>query len=173
MAAAAVKLTSPDPMLFSQRRTGKHGREFSFHKFRTMGWNAEIKRDALLDLNEVDRPVFKIREDPLLTPVGRFMRHASIDELPLLWNVLRDEMSWGGPRPLPTEEAAQCSDWESQRLHVKPGITCIWQVSGRSDLDFESWVRMDLEYIEEWSLWFDLELLAKTIPAVLSGRGAY
>ena len=172
-AAAAVKLTSPGPMLFSQRRTGQNGREFSFHKFRSMGLNAEVERDNLIDLNEIDGPVFKIKEDPRLTSVGRFMRRYSIDELPQLWNVLHGEMSLVGPRPLPTEEAAQCSEWESQRLAVKPGITCIWQVSGRSELDFETWVRMDIEYIEEWSLWFDLKLLARTIPAVLSGRGAY
>ncbi len=172
-AAAAVKLTSPGPLLFSQRRTGKNGREFSFYKFRSMGLNAEAERDALLDLNECTGPIFKIREDPRLTPVGRFMRRASIDELPQLWNVLRGEMSLVGPRPPIPSEVETYSDWESQRLYVKPGITCIWQVSGRSELDFETWVGMDIEYIEGWSLWFDLELLAKTIPAVLSGRGAY
>ncbi len=172
-AAAAVKLTSPGPILFSQRRAGNNAREFLFHKFRSMHVNAEGERDALLDLNEHRGPVFKIRQDPRLTPAGRFIRRTSIDELPQLWNVLRGEMSLVGPRPLPTKEAAQCSDWESQRLTVKPGVTCIWQVSGRSELDFETWVRMDIEYIEKWSLWFDLELLARTISAVLSGRGAY
>jgi lipopolysaccharide/colanic/teichoic acid biosynthesis glycosyltransferase len=169
----AVKLTSPGPLLFSQRRTGKNSRGFSFFKFRSMRLNAEAERYGLIDLNEIDGPVFKIRQDPRLTTVGRFIRRASIDELPQLWNVLRGEMSLVGPRPLPTEEAAQCSEWESQRLYVKPGITCIWQVSGRSELDFETWVRMDIEYIEKWSLWLDLQLLARTIPAVLSRRGAY
>ncbi len=171
--AAAVKLTSPGPVLFSQRRTGENGEEFCFYKFRSMQLDAEAERDTLVEFNECSGPVFKIKEDPRLTAVGRFIRRASIDELPQVWNVLRGEMSLVGPRPLPTEEAAQCSDWESQRLAVKPGITCIWQVSGRSELDFQTWVTMDIEYVEEWSLWLDLKLLAKTIQAVLSGRGAY
>ncbi len=172
-AAAAVKLTSRGSVLFGQQRAGKNGREFCFYKFRSMRLNAEAERVDLIDLNEIEGPVFKIRQDPRLTPVGRFMRRASIDELPQLWNVLRGEMSLVGPRPPIPGEVEEYSDWESQRLAVMPGITCIWQVSGRSELDFETWVRMDIEYIEEWSLWFDLKLLAKTIPAVLSGRGAY
>ena len=171
--AAAVKLTSKGPVLFKQRRVGENSREFSFYKFRSMRLNAEGERDDLIDLNEVKSPVFKIRADPRLTPVGRFMRRTSIDELPQLWNVLRGHMSLVGPRPLPREEADLCSDWKSQRVAVKPGMTCIWQVSGRSELDFETWVRMDIEYIEKWSLWFDVKLLARTVPAVLSGRGAY
>lgn len=171
--SAAVKLTSPGPVLFSQSRVGKNGREFSFHKFRSMHLNAEAERDALLDINECTGPIFKIREDPRLTSVGHFLRKTSIDELSQLWNVLRGEMSLVGPRPPIPSEVEEYTNWESQRLAVKPGITCIWQVSGRSELDFETWVRMDIEYIEEWSLWFDLKLLARTIPAVLSGRGAY
>jgi lipopolysaccharide/colanic/teichoic acid biosynthesis glycosyltransferase len=172
-ATAAVKLSSRGPVFFGQRRTGKDGVEFTFYKFRSMRVNADAERDQLLELNEIDGPVFKIREDPRLTKVGRFLRRTSIDELPQLWNVITGEMTLVGPRPLPTEEAAMCTRWESQRIKVKPGITGIWQVSGRSDLDFETWVRMDLEYIEHWSLGMDLVLLMKTVPAVLSGRGAY
>lgn len=172
-AAAAVKLTSRGPVFFGQRRTGKDGLEFTFYKFRSMKVNADVERGLLLELNEIDGPVFKIREDPRLTKVGRFLRRTSIDELPQLWNVITGTMTLVGPRPLPTEEAAMCTRWESQRIKVKPGITGIWQVSGRSDLDFETWVRMDLEYIEHWSLGMDLVLLMKTIPAVLSRRGAY
>ena len=172
-ATVAVKLTSPGPALFGQRRAGMSGREFTLYKFRSMHVNAEAERDGFLDLNEVDGPIFKIKKDPRLTPVGRFIRGASIDELPQLWNVLRGDMSLVGPRPPIAREVEAYSAWESQRLVVKPGITCIWQVSGRSELDFETWVRMDIQYIEEWSLWFDLKLLARTIPAVLYGRGAY
>ena len=171
--AMAVKLSSPGRVLFGQRRVGRGGQEFYFYKFRSMGANAEAERDNLLDLDETSGPIFKIREDPRLTPVGRFIRRASIDELPQLWNVLRGEMCLVGPRPPIPAEVDDYSDWEFQRLAVKPGITCIWQVSGRSELDFQTWVRMDIEYIEEWSLWFDIRLLAKTIPAVLSGKGAY
>ena len=173
VAATGVRLTSRGPVFFSQQRTGEHGREFRFFKFRSMALNSEQERDQILDLDETDGPIFKIREDPRMTPIGRLLRRTSIDELPQLWNVLRGDMSLVGPRPLPTEEANQCSDWEAQRLAVRPGITCIWQVSGRSELDFQTWVEMDLRYIEVWSLWYDLKLLARTVPAVLSGRGAY
>lgn len=171
--ALAVKLTSPGPVLFKQWRTGENGREFLLWKFRSMRVGAESERDDLNHLDATDGPVFKIHEDPRLTMVGRFIRRASIDELPQLWNVLRSDMSLVGPRPPIPSEVEEYTNWESQRLAVKPGITCIWQVSGRSELDFETWVRMDIEYIEEWSLWFDLKLLARTIPTVLSGRGAY
>lgn len=173
ISAAAVGLTSKGPILFSQRRTGEHGRTFSLHKFRSMQCDAEEERETLNHLNESDGPVFKIRDDPRLTSVGWFIRRTSIDELPQLWNVLRGDMSLVGPRPPIPDEVEEYSEWESQRLTVKPGITGLWQVSGRAELDFETWVRMDIEYIEEWSLWLDIKLLAKTIPAVLSGRGAY
>lgn len=171
--AVAIKLTSPGPIFFRQPRAGKDGREFTFYKFRSMCVDAVEKRDGLIEHNEATGPVFKIREDPRMTTIGRFIRQTSIDELPQLWNVLKGDMSLVGPRPLPIEEAVQCSDWELQRLRVVPGITAIWQVSGRSELDFETWVQMDIEYIENWSLWLDLKLLAKTIPAVLSRQGAY
>ncbi len=171
--AIAVTLTSPGPPIFRQTRVGIDGRRFSFYKFRSMRVSAEQERDQLVDLNERAGPIFKIKDDPRITKVGWLTRRSSIDELPQLWNVLRGDMSLVGPRPPLPEEVEQYSAWEDQRLRVKPGITCIWQVSGRSDLDFETWVAMDIEYIERWRLWLDIVLLAKTIPAVLSGRGAY
>ena len=171
--AAAVKLSSPGPVIFSQARVGKDGRVFRFYKFRSMRMNAESEREILKKYNESTGPVFKIKDDPRLTPVGRFIRRTSIDELPQLWNVLRGDMSLVGPRPPIPHEVAMYSAWENQRLSVKPGLTCIWQVSGRCEVDFETWVQMDIEYIENWSLLFDLNLLARTIPAVLLGRGAY
>ena len=170
---AAVKLTSPGPALFFQQRAGEHGRRFNIYKFRSMNSNAESERDALLHLNEYDGPVFKIRDDPRLTPVGRFLRRTSIDELPQMWNVIRGEMSLVGPRPLPMEEALKCSEWAAQRFSARPGVTCIWQVSRRGELDFEARMRMDIKYIEEWSLRYDFVLLTKTIPAVLLSKGAY
>lgn len=173
LTAMAIKLTSSGPVFFKQKRAGKGGREFDFYKFRTMEVGAEDERDDLIDLNEVSGPVFKIKDDPRMTSIGKFLRRTSIDELPQLWNVLRGDMCLVGPRPLPVMEAEACSDWERQRLLATQGITCIWQVSGRCELDFETWVKMDIEYIRNWSLWLDLKLLAKTLPAVLSGRGAY
>jgi exopolysaccharide biosynthesis polyprenyl glycosylphosphotransferase len=171
--AAAVKLSSPGPVIFSQARVGKDGRVFRFYKFRSMRMNAESEREILKKYNESTGPVFKIKDDPRLTPVGRFIRRTSIDELPQLWNVLRGDMSLVGPRPPIPHEVDMYSAWENQRLSVKPGLTCIWQVSGRCEVDFETWVQMDIDYIENWSLLFDLNLLARTIPAVLLGRGAY
>lgn len=173
LTALVVKATSPGPVLFKQKRAGKDGREFDFYKFRTMEADAEAHREELIDLNEVSGPVFKIRDDPRMIPIGRFLRRTSIDELPQLWNVLRGDMCLVGPRPPIPDEVVEYSDWEIQRLAATPGITCIWQVSGRSELDFETWVRMDIEYIQKWSLWLDLKLLARTIPAVLSGEGAF
>ena len=171
--ALLIKLTSRGPVLFTQGRVGRDGIEFDLLKFRSMVDGAGEHRCELIDLNEVDGPVFKMRNDPRITPIGYLMRRASIDELPQLWNVLRGEMSLVGPRPPLPAEVEAYGPWERQRLVVKPGITCIWQVSGRSDLDFETWVSMDIEYIESWSLWLDLKLLARTVPAVLSGEGAY
>lgn len=171
--AIAVTFTSPGPLIFKQPRVGLGGRTFDFYKFRSMRNSAEEERQQLNDLNEATGPIFKVKDDPRITVVGRFIRRSSIDELPQLWNVLRGEMSLVGPRPPLPDEVREYSDWERQRLLVKPGITCIWQVSGRSNLDFNTWVTMDIEYIEEWRPWLDITLLAKTIPAVLSGRGAY
>jgi lipopolysaccharide/colanic/teichoic acid biosynthesis glycosyltransferase len=173
LASLAVAITSPGPVLFVQERVGRGGRSFRMLKFRSMVRDAEAQRDALESLNvHVSGPIFKIRDDPRITPVGRVMRLLSIDELPQLLNVLGGSMSLVGPRPPLPIEVRTYDDWEAQRLLAKPGITCIWQVSGRSELDFETWVRLDLEYLETWSLWLDFRLLARTIPAVVSRRGA-
>lgn len=172
-AAIAVKLTSPGPLLYIQDRVGKDGRAFRFAKFRSMRDGAHTELDDLRHLNEVDGPVFKIREDPRITPVGRFMRKYSIDELPQLFHVLTGSMSLVGPRPPIPAEVATYDEWQKQRLSVKPGITCIWQVSGRSDLDFETWVELDVEYIRTWKPSLDFLILLKTLPAVISARGAY
>jgi lipopolysaccharide/colanic/teichoic acid biosynthesis glycosyltransferase len=171
--AISIKLTSRGPIFYRQVRVAEKGRKFRFLKFRTMQVNAEHLRRQLEDRNESDGPVFKIRNDPRVTKVGRLLRKSSFDELPQLFHVISGRMSLVGPRPPLPEEVETYSWRELQRLLVKPGITCIWQVSGRSDLDFETWVQMDLEYIRTWSPQADLRLLAKTVPAVLSGRGAY
>lgn len=171
--AAAVKLTSPGPVLFKQLRAGLGGQPFVMYKFRTMAVDAESQRQDMLELNELDGPAFKIKADPRVTRLGRLLRSTSLDELPQLWNVIRGEMSLVGPRPLPCEEQAACTPWQQRRLDVTPGLTCIWQVSGRSNVSFADWVRMDLQYATERSLRRDLELLAATVPAVLARRGAY
>ncbi|MEA3510458.1 MAG: sugar transferase [Actinomycetota bacterium] len=173
LTALAVALTSAGPTIFKQQRVGRDGRHFQFYKFRSMSATAEDEREALSDRNESNGPVFKIFADPRITPIGKFIRKTSIDELPQFWNVLRGEMSLVGPRPPLPGEVEHYSAWERQRLAVRPGVTGIWQVSGRADLDFETWVTMDIQYIEEWRPWLDFKLLARTIPAVLSGRGAY
>lgn len=169
----AVVLTSPGPVLYVQERVGRNGRPFKMLKFRSMYEDAHEIRDELVHLNDVDGPHFKIHDDPRVTPVGRAIRKLSIDELPQLFNVLRGDMSLVGPRPPLPEEVATYGVREMQRLAVTPGITCIWQVRGRADLDFETWVEMDLEYINSWNLRLDLKLLALTCPAVMSTRGAY
>jgi exopolysaccharide biosynthesis polyprenyl glycosylphosphotransferase len=171
--AVAVGLTSPGPILYRQRRVGRDGAPFTMLKFRSMVRNAHNDRDLHHADNEMSGPVFKIREDPRVTRVGRAIRRMSLDELPQLLNVLVGSMSLVGPRPALPEECAHYSEREMGRLAVKPGITCLWQVSGRSDVDFETWVEMDLEYIRTWSLRADIKLLLKTIPAVVSGKGAY
>jgi exopolysaccharide biosynthesis polyprenyl glycosylphosphotransferase len=172
VASALVKLTSPGPVLFRQQRVGRQGRPIEVLKLRTMCVDAEARLAELLDRNEADGPLFKLREDPRLTPVGKLFRRLSIDELPQLVNVLRGEMSLVGPRPPLQREVDAYEDWQRDRLEVRPGLTGVWQVSGRSDLSFDEYVRLDLFYIENWSLAFDLYLIAKTIPAVLRGKGA-
>lgn len=171
--ALVVFFASRGPALYVQERVGLKGRRFKMLKFRTMHFEAHHARADHVDLNESVGPVFKIREDPRLTRNGRLLRRSSIDELPQLFNVLIGQMSLVGPRPPIPEEVATYGPRESQRLLVKPGLTCIWQVSGRADVDFDSWIDMDLEYIRTWSLWLDLKLLVRTIPAVLTRRGAY
>ena len=169
----AILLTMGRPLLFVQHRSGLNGRVFSMLKFRTMVRGAEEQRDKLAaGGNEMSGPVFKLKEDPRVTPLGRLLRSTSLDELPQLINVLRGEMSLVGPRPLPTKEQEQIRGWQQRRLSMKPGITGIWQVSGRNTVDFEDWMRMDLEYVDNWSLALDARLLLQTIPAVLSRKGA-
>ncbi len=172
--ALLIKITSPGPVLFRQLRSGLNGAAFTMYKFRTMVTNAEQLKHELAALNEMQGPVFKVSNDPRVTPLGRFLRRFSLDELPQLFNVLRGEMSIVGPRPLPVDEVRRIDDpAQRRRLSVKPGLTCLWQVSGRNQIrDFREWVRLDLEYIDNWSLWLDLKILLRTIPVVLSGRGA-
>jgi len=171
--AAAVKLSSRGSLLFPSIRPGIGGRPFACLKFRTMRSDAEQVQADLESLNEASGPLFKIRQDPRLTPVGRFLRRFSLDELPQLWNVLRGEMSLVGPRPLPLRDFEQLEDWHKKRYLVLPGVTGLWQVSGRAELDFDDLVRLDFLYLERWSIFLDLAILAKTVPAVLTRRGAY
>jgi lipopolysaccharide/colanic/teichoic acid biosynthesis glycosyltransferase len=167
-------VSSPGPALFRQERVGRHGRAFTLLKFRTMYQGAHHQRDALLAHNEHDGVLFKIRKDPRVTPIGRFLRRYSLDELPQIWNVLTGTMSLIGPRPpLQAEVDAYPDDLRRRRLLVKPGMTGLWQVSGRSDLSWEETVRLDLEYVENWSVLLDAAVLWKTLRAVTSGRGAY
>jgi lipopolysaccharide/colanic/teichoic acid biosynthesis glycosyltransferase len=170
--AILIKLTSPGPVFFGQMRSGRGGKPFKMWKFRSMVANAEARKKELMALNDQDGAAFKIRNDPRVTRLGRFLRKSSIDELPQLWNVLRGEMSLVGPRPLPCSETANCASWQRQRLDVTPGLTCIWQVHGRSRVSFADWVRMDVRYIRSRSLWQDIKLLVLTVPAVLLRRGA-
>ena len=171
--ALAILLTSGRPVFFTQERAGLFGRPFKMLKFRTMVVGAESQRDALAaEHNEAGGPVFKMTEDPRVTRLGAWLRRTSIDELPQLVNVLLGQMSLVGPRPLPLVEQQAIGGWHRRRLSMKPGITCLWQVSGRSDVTFEQWMRMDVRYVDEWSLWLDLELLLRTVPTVLWGKGA-
>jgi exopolysaccharide biosynthesis polyprenyl glycosylphosphotransferase len=171
--ALAIKLDSPGPVLYRQERVGKDGRLFRIFKFRSMYTNAEQRRAELSDLNEATGPLFKMRNDPRVTRVGRFLRRTSLDELPQLLNVLRGEMSLVGPRPpLPTE-VERYEEWQLGRLRGVPGMTGLWQVSGRSEVSFHDMVRLDLHYLRNWSLSLDVEILCKTLPAVLTNRGAY
>jgi exopolysaccharide biosynthesis polyprenyl glycosylphosphotransferase len=170
--AFLIKATSAGSVFFVQERMGLRGRRFKLYKFRTMVRDAEKKLEELRHLSEVDGPVFKMRKDPRLTLIGSVLRKSSIDELPQLWNVFKGEMSLVGPRPPIPSEVEQYDRWQRRRLSMRPGLTCLWQVCGRSELDFDTWMKLDLKYIENWSLALDLIILLKTIPAVLSTRGA-
>ena len=172
--AILIKLTSPGPVFFRQQRSGLNGSPFMLYKFRTMVTNAEQFKHELEAMNEMSGPVFKVTNDPRVTPIGRFLRKYSLDELPQLYNVLQTEMSLVGPRPLPVDEVKRFENLaHRRRLSVKPGLTCLWQISGRNKIsDFKDWVRLDLEYIDNWSLWLDLKILIRTIPAVFTGAGA-
>jgi exopolysaccharide biosynthesis polyprenyl glycosylphosphotransferase len=172
-AAALIKLTSSGPVFFAQRRVGYNKRKFHIYKFRSMVEDAEQKIVQLDHLNEMSGPVFKIKNDPRITPIGRFLRKTSIDELPQLFNVLKGDMSLVGPRPLPDRDYEGFrQDWQRRRFSVRPGITCLWQINGRNSIPFEEWMQLDLQYIDKWSLWLDLEILIRTIPVVLKGEGA-
>jgi lipopolysaccharide/colanic/teichoic acid biosynthesis glycosyltransferase len=170
--AGAIKLTSPGPVFFRQQRAGLNSQPFLFYKFRTMIVGADTMKAQLSALNEVDGPVFKIRRDPRITRLGVVLRKTSLDELPQLWNVLRGDMSLVGPRPPECQETESYLPWQRRRLEATPGLTCIWQVSGRCQVSFNEWVRMDLRYIRSVSLAQDLSLLLKTVPAVIFARGA-
>jgi exopolysaccharide biosynthesis polyprenyl glycosylphosphotransferase len=171
--ASAIRVTSPGPVLFRQTRCGLGGRKFTLYKFRSMINNAEQLKAELHQLNELNGPVFKISDDPRITPVGRWLRRFSIDELPQLWNILRGDMSFVGPRPAIPAEVEQYEPWQRRRLRMRPGLTCIWVLEGRNHLDFNRWIQLDLAYIDSWSLWLDAKIFLRTIPIVLSGRGAY
>lgn len=171
--AVAVRVSSPGPVLFKQLRVGKNGKEFFMYKFRSMYADAEQRLADLQDKNESDGPTFKIANDPRITPVGRFLRKTSIDELPQLANILQGSMSVVGPRPPLLREVEHYSDWDWGRLTVKPGLTCFWQIGGRSDISFSEWMKLDLKYVEEQGFWTDVKILFKTVWVVLSGKGAY
>ena len=171
--AVAVTLTSPGPIFYRDRRVGLGEREFDMLKFRTMHADAAEHQPYLEQANEASGPLFKIRRDPRVTAIGALLRRLSLDEIPQILNVLRGEMSLVGPRPLPVRDYAQLADWHRKRYNVLPGITGLWQISGRSNLDFDDLVRLDFYYLENWSLWLDVSILVKTVPAVIAGRGAY
>lgn len=171
--ALAVAITSHGPIIFSQVRLGENKRQFNLYKFRTMIENAEEKMAELLTQNEADGPVFKIKKDPRVTSLGMILRRTSIDELPQLFNVLKGEMSLVGPRPPLSTEVDEYHRWQRRRLSMKPGITGLWQVSGRSNVSFNEWIKLDLEYIDKWSFWLDIKILLKTVVVVVRGHGAY
>jgi exopolysaccharide biosynthesis polyprenyl glycosylphosphotransferase len=172
VAAVAIRATSPGPIFFRQVRCGLNGRQFLIHKLRTMYVDAEQRKQELLEHNEMDGPVFKMKSDPRITPVGHLLRRFSIDELPQIWDVLWGHMSLVGPRPSLPTEVGEYQTFERRRLSMRPGLTCLWQVSGRNQIGFDDWVRLDLEYIDTWSLRNDLKILLRTIPAVFGGTGA-
>ncbi|MEN9661222.1 MAG: hypothetical protein RL324_171 [Verrucomicrobiota bacterium] len=173
LVALAIRLSSSGPVLYRQSRAGLNGRPFTMFKFRSMTVGAEHHQEELAGRNEMRGPVFKVSDDPRVTTLGRFLRRHSLDELPQLWNVIRGEMSLVGPRPLPIEEVKRFDDdTHRRRLSVRPGLTCLWQISGRNDIaDFTDWVRLDLQYIDEWSLWLDVKILLATVPVALLGKG--
>lgn len=172
--AVAVKLSSPGPVFFKQVRVGRYGRHFDFYKFRSMRQDAEARKAALMDRNESkDGVIFKMKDDPRITKVGKFLRRTSLDELPQLWNVLIGDMSLVGPRPPVPSEVREYTLEDRKRLDVIPGITCLWQIKGRSEIPFNEQVRLDKEYILAPSVWKDILILLKTIPAIIGGKGAY
>jgi lipopolysaccharide/colanic/teichoic acid biosynthesis glycosyltransferase len=171
--ALAIRATSKGPVIFRQVRGGHGGKPFTLYKFRSMVVDAEARKGELMAFNERGGPAFKMTNDPRVTPVGRFIRKTSLDELPQLVNVLRGDMALVGPRPLPVDEDQGYEPWQRRRLEVKPGLTCIWQITSRDEADFDRWVRLDLKYIRKHGLIYDLKLLLRTIPAVLLRKGAH
>ena len=171
LVALLIRITSPGPAIFRQERCGLNGRRFMFYKFRSMCNNAEELRATLEERNE-RRTVFKMRNDPRLTPIGRWLRKFSVDELPQLWNVMRGDMSIVGPRPPLPDEVGQYERWQRRRLRMRPGLTCLWAISGRDSVDFDTWMKLDMQYIDQWSLALDWKIILRTIPRVLSGKGA-
>lgn len=171
--AIAIKLDTPGPILYRSVRVGKGGKTFTFYKLRSMIHGAEQYRHRIAHLNEVTGPVFKIARDPRITRVGRILRRTSLDELPQILNIMKGDMTLVGPRPPLPDEVRQYEPWQLRRLSVRPGLTCLWQISGRSRLSFDEWMRLDMEYIARRGFALDLKILVRTIPAVLSGKGAY
>lgn len=173
LVALAIKVEDPKgKVFFAQKRCGKNNKPFQMYKFRSMVSNAEELLEELMEQNEMDGPVFKIKEDPRITRVGKFIRKTSIDELPQLFNILMGDMSIVGPRPAIPHEVAEYNDYQKQRLLVKPGLTCIWQVSGRNSIGFDEWIDMDLEYIEKRNLWMDIKLIFKTVGVLFGDENA-
>ena len=171
--AIMIKLDTPGPVFFRQDRVGRHGRVFKFYKFRSMYREAESRKVEMEALNEQKGPVFKVRSDPRITSVGRFLRQSSLDEIPQIVNVLKGDMSLVGPRPQMPSEVAHYEPWHRVRLEVKPGITCLWQISGRSQLSFDEWMELDVRYVRERGPLTDIMILLKTVPAVMARKGAY
>ncbi|GEM_PF-1490512 len=170
--AVAIKLDDGGPIIYTSTRVGEKGRQFQFYKFRSMYVDADKHLNKVMHLNEMDGPVFKIKDDPRITKVGRFLRKSSLDELPQLWNILRGDMSIVGPRPPLPGEVMEYGDYERQRLNVPGGLTCYWQCSGRSEIGFDDWMRLDVQYIADRGIWTDIKLIFRTVGAVLSGKGA-
>ena len=171
--ACAVKFTSKGPIFFSQKRVGKNGKIFEMYKFRSMVVNAEELKEKLAHQNEMSGPMFKMKDDPRVTKVGKFIRKTSLDELPQLWNVLKGDMSLVGPRPSLPKEVKQFENWMYKRLTVKPGLTCYWQVSGRNNIDFEDWMKLDISYVEDRNLWIDIKLIFKTVGVLFGDKNAH
>lgn len=171
--ALIVKFTSKGPVFFSQKRVGRNGKAFDMYKFRSMVVNAEELKEKLAAQNEMSGPMFKMKDDPRVTKVGKFIRKTSIDELPQLWNVLKGDMSLVGPRPSLPKEVAQFEGWMYKRLEVKPGLTCYWQVSGRNNIDFEDWMKLDIKYVEERNFWIDIMLIFRTVGVLFGDKNAH
>ena len=171
--ACAIKLTSKGPIFFLQKRVGKNGELFEMYKFRSMVVNAEELKEKLKHKNEMSGPMFKMKDDPRVTKVGKFIRKTSLDELPQLWNVLKGDMSLVGPRPSLPKEVEQFDSWMFKRLTVRPGLTCYWQVSGRNNIDFEDWMKLDVKYVEERNLWIDIKLIFKTVGVLFGDKNAH